>query len=162
MEMRNIILIFSVLFVGLTGSIYAQTAFLDVQKTDNSSKKIDLNSLNKITFTTTDLVLNYFTNESENIAKKDIQKMFFTKTTGLSSLVSDNKLLEVYPNPAIDFIRLKNIQDGNYLVNIYSITGSKIKSQMITSNETEINISNLSKGLYILKVNNQVSKFTKQ
>ena len=160
--MRNFSIINLMLIFGsITALIHAQSTFLEIQKLDNNIKNIDMSSLNKITFTNTDLVLNYLTKESESIAKSDIQKMFFTKSTGITSLVSDNKVLEVFPNPAIDIITLKNIPEGVFQANIYSITGSKVKSLMMTSDQQQININNLSKGLYILKVNNQVSKFTK-
>jgi len=139
----------------------AQSTILEIQKWDNNNKKIDLNSFRKITFSNNDLVLNYLTKAPESIAKSDIRKLFFSEATGIKSIATDTKLITVYPNPANDFITIKNIPEGRSLVSIYSITGSKITSLYVSGDE-QINVSNLSKGLYLMKVNNQVSKFIKQ
>ncbi len=140
----------------------AQSTILEIQKWDNNNKIIDLNSFRKITFSNNDLVLNYLIKVPESIAKSDIRKLFFSEATGIKSIVTDTKLITVYPNPANDFITLKNIPEGRCLVSIYSITGSKITSLYVSGDDQQINVSNFSKGLYLLKVNNQVSKFIKQ
>ncbi len=67
---------------------------------------------------------------------------------------TDKEYIEVYPNPASDKInvRVNNLSDTETLVFIYDITGSLISSRMLRNDTNEqIDVSRLSKGLYIIK-----------
>lgn len=75
----------------------------------------------------------------------------------------------LYPNPTNDKLTIKGLIDGGDLVtiNITDITGKIIGSPLITSsNKKTIDVSNLSTGIYFLKINSlkgtQVIKFVKQ
>ena len=57
--------------------------------------------------------------------------------------------LSFYPNPARDEITLPENVQGNY--KIYSINGVLVKKGIVTK---KLNISELSKGLYLIKVTN--------
>ncbi|MDR2083892.1 MAG: M28 family peptidase [Bacteroidales bacterium] len=67
----------------------------------------------------------------------------------------------IYPNPANDKIYI----NGDYLnqqVDIYDINGKLMNSIRINSNITEINISDLPKGLYLINISNKfIGKFVK-
>jgi len=154
---KTIILFLSVFFIF---QLKAQTIMFDIIKWDSSEKKIDLSTLNKITFTSSDLILNYQAGTAENVAKSDIRKLVFSSTTGVNQ-INAVKTLQVYPNPAYEFIQVKNIPDASYIATIYSITGSQVLSIRIYTISQQIDISSLSKGLYFLKINNQITKFTK-
>ena len=60
--------------------------------------------------------------------------------------------LAVYPNPASDYIYIKQEKNEKYIIDIIDITGKSI--QLISSNEpiTTINVSELQSGMYIVKV----------
>jgi len=60
------------------------------------------------------------------------------------------KEVKIYPNPANDLIKLKNITNIN-LIEIFDITGKKVKE--VSNPNNEINIINLLNGLYFLKIN---------
>ncbi|MFM2048618.1 MAG: hypothetical protein RI955_1166 [Bacteroidota bacterium] len=64
--------------------------------------------------------------------------------------------IEIYPNPAIDIIHFKGININYRNIEIYNIFGQKIESIVVENigEETKINISQLSKGLYLLKTIN--------
>ena len=67
------------------------------------------------------------------------------------------KLVEIYPNPAKDFISVKKLSGNiNYLnIKILDITGKFIESKVIEKNEYGkiINISILKSGVYLVKMN---------
>jgi len=64
--------------------------------------------------------------------------------------IQENQI-QIYPNPASTFIHLENEDLDNYHYSIYSIQGKLIKEgKFITQ---DIAISELSKGMYILKLN---------
>ncbi len=67
--------------------------------------------------------------------------------------------ISVYPNPATDKIHISGVQ-LNQNVGIYNIAGSLVKNEKLLSNS--IDVSNLKSGVYFIKVDSTVSKFTKQ
>jgi hypothetical protein len=81
----------------------------------------------------------------------------------INSLIEENVFL--YPNPARDTIRIKNLK-GSYEYRVYILTLSgKLKKNLLvkssSSGEIIIDISDLEKGLYILRISNKNLKFVK-
>lgn len=66
---------------------------------------------------------------------------------GIEDMQTHN--IQIYPNPASDYIRL--IGDGNGYYEIINIAGQLVLSGEITKTEQLINISMLDKGVYIVK-----------
>ena len=66
--------------------------------------------------------------------------------------------MEIYPNPASNFITLSGINNENVL--IYNMMGEKVLEFEVTSNKI-INISNLKNGKYILKTKSYSKPFVK-
>jgi hypothetical protein len=69
--------------------------------------------------------------------------------------------LKVYPNPASDYITISGLKTTeNY--EIYNLIGQKIRKG-ITTNDESIDIQNLIKGIYLLKLENgNTLKFVKE
>ena len=153
-----IIVILFVLGICFT-QIYSQNLSLIIKKTDGTDKSIQLNQMKKITFSSTDMLINYQTGTNENIALSFIQKLSFTPYTALNSIF-DNTGIIAYPIPSHNILMFKNIPFGINEVSIYSISGVKLLNLSVVNNA--INISSLTKGIYLAKMNNQVIKFTKQ
>ena len=68
--------------------------------------------------------------------------------------VNENELnvgVQLFPNPTKDNMNLSISQNGNYLVNVYSVLGDKVLTFSTQSSRT-INVSNLCKGLYSVRV----------
>lgn len=81
----------------------------------------------------------------------------YTNNSILSSenFISQNLKATIYPNPTSDNFLIE-MEDEVKSVEIYSIHGNKV----MTSNSKDINVSNLSKGMYLVKIegsNNAVS-----
>jgi hypothetical protein len=73
-------------------------------------------------------------------------------TTGINDLVNDD--FSVYPNPSDGVIFIKAHQVAPYTVEVYSADGIFLKSfEMNTSDYQQINLQDLQKGLYFLKIN---------
>lgn len=157
-NMRKFILSI-IVFTFLAAVANAQTVSLEINKTDNSQQKIALSNLKKLTFSGSNLVLNYYTGINENIAIADIRKLNFGLISGIDNIAEDKNAISVYPNPATSFIAIKNLSTQNNQVTIYSVSGIMVFNSTLQS-ET-IDISALKKGIYLLKVNNQVLKFSK-
>ena len=75
--------------------------------------------------------------------------------------------VEIYPNPATDFLFVKNIENENEMeINIYNMLGQHFQNNTITNSSNKINVQHLPKGTYIIKVQDGVKQssqlFTKQ
>jgi Secretion system C-terminal sorting domain len=79
-----------------------------------------------------------------------------TCTLSVDTVNALNYKMDVYPNPASDFINVKlsSVSDNNTIAVYNTIGQIVIPSQEINGNFIEINITSLSKGVYILKVKN--------
>ena len=77
-----------------------------------------------------------------------IIKDVLLKDSGLSLLESSSKITSLYPNPASNYITIDDVEFSH--IEIFNITGQRVK--FIQSNNSVINISDLSQGLYSLKI----------
>ena len=137
----------------------AQNLSLDIKKTDGMDKNINLNTLKKITFSITDMIVNYQTGINENLSLSSIQKLSFSPITSVQNTFENNEIV-AYPIPSHNSLTIKNIPLGVSELCIYSMSGTKLIILNVLNNK--IDISGLAKGIYLMKINNQILKFTKQ
>lgn len=72
-----------------------------------------------------------------------------------TNTVSQNEITH-YPNPVGNVLYL-NSKDAINSVSIYTITGQKVSNVTFNENNSEVNLSNLSSGLYLVKVSSNGS-----
>jgi hypothetical protein len=73
---------------------------------------------------------------------------------------TENEVLLVYPNPANNFLYLKGKIPAGAMARVFDLTGRAVLEQQLSSQV--IDISPLSNGNYILKINDLVFKITKE
>jgi hypothetical protein len=69
--------------------------------------------------------------------------------------ISENKLLsfEMYPNPVSDVLNIQLPSGTDKAeVGVYDYTGRLVSSKTISSNDSTLDVQNISKGIYILRV----------
>lgn len=71
--------------------------------------------------------------------------------------LNNNKILQVYPNPTTNEIRISDLPFGES-VEVYDLQGTRILSSM----KSIVNISHLPAGIYIVRVGNKVTKVVKK
>lgn len=81
-----------------------------------------------------------------SVAQVKISVMDFVTETS----VSDNSSMLVYPNPSSGIVHVQNSKED--IANVFSLTGELVASFVISSNESSIDLSNLTKGVYFLKI----------
>ena len=143
----------------VTSTAYSLT-YLDITNLNGSEKKIDLGTLGKITFSGTDMVLNYLNGISEPIDITSVQKMVFNNATSIPKIETSEKI-SFYPNPVTSSIFLKNFPFGDLDISVFGLSGTIALKFRVPSTSGQIDVSSLPKGFYLLKVNNQVFKFSK-
>lgn len=101
---------------------------------------------------------------SGNIIISDIDNGFFViRKSGTLSLQNQNleKPFSLYPNPASDKTSIKSLNNkGINSIKIYSLVGQKLtQKNNINSTQYDLNISDLKKGVYFIKINDiQITK----
>lgn len=131
---------------------------------------IELSSIRKLTFPTGKIEVLKMNGDISNYTLSEIQYLNFTAFTTSVTSIANNKIL-VYPNPTSDWIHIsyKTGTAEKVIVAIVDIQG-KILLQQYSNNQdgtglTSINVSQLTKGLYICRVqdgtNLQTFKFLK-
>ncbi len=67
----------------------------------------------------------------------------------------------IYPNPANDFVKITGLNNG--IVNIYSLSGQKLKSVPVSVKDQRVDISDLRKGTYLINIdgNTEWMRFVK-
>ncbi|OFX90007.1 MAG: hypothetical protein A2W99_08380 [Bacteroidetes bacterium GWF2_33_16] len=94
-----------------------------------------------------------------NIGKFNISRLKFTKNvTSIPEISNEISDLEIYPNPANDFLQIKNIKE-TYNYTIINIMG-EISQKGLLLPETTISINTLHKGTYILNLYNNYNTYT--
>lgn len=72
-------------------------------------------------------------------------------------------LFSIYPNPSTNSRVYLNVEKGSQAeVNVYSILGQKVLSQKVKSGKQALNISSLSSGVYLVKVNQGAKTATRK
>lgn len=75
--------------------------------------------------------------------------------------INENKIRDMnfnlFPNPASDIITLKidNLSNTDLTLNIYNVTGTLVKSELLQQNQRQINIGGLSDGIYMVEIKSE-------
>lgn len=81
---------------------------------------------------------------------------------GIESILTSS--LHIYPNPAKDKLTLElvNMPENSSTVSIYSITGSTVYNEKLSTQSTEIDLSGFESGLYFIKLTSGDRSFTQR
>lgn len=85
-------------------------------------------------------------------------------TVGSSTITSTNNNFLISPNPTVGVITLYYYYT-EYLetkISILDLSGRNLKEQIVSETKTDIDISNLSDGIYILRLENKKQTFNKK
>lgn len=123
---------------------------------DNNETKYELSSLQEIRHDENGMVL---VKENDSINISNIRKLEFEIVAQINSAVTelDENTLFVYPNPVTKTLTVDGVDLGNTLT-IYDLQG-RILMQTIGN---QIDVSTLTQGNYLLKVENSTIKFVKK
>ena len=85
----------------------------------------------------------------------DLDELF--PITGVEEITTVKTKMTIYPNPAVDVLKVTLNQDDNVV--IYSLTGQAITSFQGHAGENNYNVSNLSSGVYFISAGTVTHKF---
>lgn len=88
-----------------------------------------------------------------------LDNIYFYKETATSIENVDAKGITIFPNPVVDLLTIKGVAEGE-LVEVYSLTGSLVKKAPIHGGI--ISLADLRRGVYFIRVNEQIIKVIKK
>ena len=117
--------------------------------------------LNNLTFSDTSMTVNYIGDSTKVYQMANLEKIYFRTTTSGVNNKSDENKYSVYPNPSSDYISITTPDEYPLTAAIYGVTGKCFVSQILISANDRIDISSLTAGAYLIKLNNKIIKFEK-
>ena len=146
------------------GNTFSSTPLYDMRNDQGqftsfevTTANVDVSSL--IGQTTVKLMFNYY---GTNGAEMWIDNISIDEATGIEEETVENPVF-IYPNPASTVL---NVHAENYrTVQIVNFLGQVVYSANVTENDFQINVSNLSNGVYFIRLNGETTttqKFIKK
>jgi hypothetical protein len=130
----------------------------------NSNSEFTLDNVGDYDSKKVRVVVNYVDENDENRSDtlsvvthfNDAQEKSTTSINKANSTKKVDNEVRIYPNPVVaNAINIELPNSSATELAIYTITGVKIKSVILNSVRTHINLDGLSSGLYIIKVDNK-------
>lgn len=131
---------------------------VEVQLISSGTQSFSVSEAGKIYFDNGYLMVDDGNDAPFSFPLSDIRKVLFSGTTSVETIESDH--IRIYPNPATTFLRISSDRNSDSRYQIFSIDGRLLMSGVCKQEET-INISRLSKGLYLIKVDGKTFKISK-
>lgn len=110
----------------------------------------------------------YSITELNNVRTLTVNSMFNKQAIYSSEMLSNKEYktidFSIYPNPASEFINVKlnNQSNENAQIRIYNNLGKLCKTKNIKSNQEKIDIQNLTRGIYLIKLETSNGTITKK
>lgn len=156
--------VFILLLIGLIsfGNLHAQSSLI-VKLTNGAEQNYQLTSLKKITFDSGEMLLTKNDATDNTVSLSSVDKMMFkTQSSDIGNVTGDNKqTLSLYPNPVYDALYVSGDISERTTVFVYALSGIRVIQTQMTSSGEPIDVSGLTPGFYVLKVNGQTAKFRK-
>jgi len=86
----------------------------------------------------------------------------FTESTATGvKNVKPESSISVFPNPVTDMLSVKGVKK-DAIIYLYNMNGALLQTVTSQENATNINVSSLQQGIYLLRINNMIIKFIKK
>jgi len=95
------------------------------------------------------------TRTTSNFTDGDVYGRFIPSSVmGINDHAIGNIHFNLFPNPASNIVTLNidNERNTDLILNIYNAIGTLVKSEMLKQNKRQINVGDLSKGIYLVEI----------
>jgi len=136
----------------------AQSFKMIVVKADGTDEAYAVSDVQKIVF---DLGNNTMTvNMKAGADVSNVTSLSFDETTGIESPKVESSIF-VFPNPVKETLTVKGVEK-DAIISLYDMSGKLLQSITSQENSTDINVSSLQQGIYLLQIDKQIIKFIKK
>jgi hypothetical protein len=159
--MRTVQKITLMLLLLISSYSFAQTG-VTVTYYNGTTQAFNVATAGKLYFETDNLyVKTDATTAPTTIPVNIIRKITFSNTLATTTFGTNSHHLVLYPNPGSDVIRIQSDVNEDLKTKIYSLTGQLILEGVYQRGQ-DINVSDLTAGLYLVQVNGLTIKFSKK
>ena len=153
--MKNLRYMLAVLLLLVGVTAFADDyAYLSIVQTGEQSE-VSISNIKNITFDDTNMIINLTDNSQQKLPLAGLSKMFFTnESTGIQSVAASAKQSNFVLKDGV--LHVTGAQGAN--ISVFDVNGKAVRSVTASKAETEINLSGLTKGIYIVRVGNQTKK----
>jgi len=81
-------------------------------------------------------------------------------TTGVSENINNSTLINVFPNPVIDVLKITTSYKTT--VDIFTLNGQSVMTKKVEEGMTDFNVTDLPSGIYFVRVGNTTRKVIKK
>lgn len=151
--MKNKLILLCAIFC----SMQIMATNLVLSKSDGTQQLQDIATIGKLKFVGDDIQL--VSHDGTVLAKEaisNIRKITFADAETAVENIESNKQIVIYPNPTQDILIISGIEAQE--LHVFDLQGRMLK----TENGTQVNVSTLPNGTYLLQVGTQVVRFIKQ
>ena len=127
---------------------------------DGAEPVWELSSVERISFSGNNMLIDVKTGATETFALSTVGKLYFSNSVNSIECI-DTQTTESSLVTKIDAQTIKVHCKAGSSVELYRVDGCKVMNVFSESEGCAINISRLSKGVYVVKVANRVTKFIK-
>lgn len=162
--MKKFYLLILLILIGGWGIKKANAQYLVVKLQDGTTETTELNTLQSLKFPDNLLQLNFTSGSVQSYDLSTVSTLYFQQyqTSVDDFLTDDSQSISVYPNPASNKIFIKNASENASLIAVYRIDGTLVLQKQYSGQNESIDISSLTSGIYVLRIENQAIKFIKQ
>jgi len=160
--MKSKIFLTTLLLLAGMSTTLVKAQSMTINLKNGNKQEINLTTLQKISFSSNNLVLNYANAAFTSVAITDIRKI--TMVGGAAAVKNpqaDESKISVFFNASDNQLTIKNTPEKTSKAYVYRIDGVLVLNTEVSSSNNVVNASSLANGLYLLKINNQVFKFKK-
>ena len=158
MNFQRMIAALILFFAG--GTVWISGQDLVVHLDDGTQESNIISTISNIKVIDGSFVINFVSGTDESFDLSEIQKIdFFNTITGTSNseINKANNSISIFYNRSDESLYITgNKIAGN--AEIYNMNGVKVVETFVESGSNTINISQLSRGIYIVRINNQTLK----
>ena len=110
-----------------------------------------------------DVTINYKVTEIGNTSNSiSFSVKYISIYTGILSKESSKLNIKLFPNPAKDFVFIEKNNEMITNIELVNISGKVLFNTTVNNKFYKLNISNLQKGIYFIKVDGNINKIIKE
>lgn len=168
--MKNKLLKFTTVLLGITLSSLQGQIILNVKTTSGTQTTYTLNGIRKLTFPNSgNMTVTKTTEATNNYVLNNIRYMNFSDLgTNFKTTSKLKSSLQLYPNPVLDVVNIqyRNSEKHYTIVELLSIDGKLHYKSRMNGSTHSINVSEFKQGIYLCRINDgtriETTKFFKQ
>lgn len=133
---------------------------LVIRMTDGTEHAALLSTVQNLTFTVNEMLLNFRNGVTDNYSLPSVRKLTFdTGTSTHGSLTENSGKLTLFPNPAGNSLTLLNAPAAPGTAYIFSTDGRLVMQSIVNAENATLDLGTLKSGLYVLILNGQSARF---